>query len=78
MLSRIAPARCGFFVGEIMKTLAELAEEYLLQANHLKVKLNEIPENTKDYKLKHKRAILWDMWSEATENYYELKDYYKK
>lgn len=61
-----------------MKTLAELAEEYKSQADHLKVKLNEIPENTDDYKLKHKRVVLWDMYDEAMENYYRLKNYYKK
>lgn len=78
MLSRIAPARCGFFMGEIMKTLAELAEEYKSQADHIKFQIDAIPENTDDYNLKHKRAVLWDMWSEAMENYYELKNYYKK
>lgn len=61
-----------------MKTLAELAEEYLSQANHLKAKLNEIPENTDDYKLKHKRTVFEDMYNEAMSNYNRLKNYYKK
>ena len=78
MLSWIAPARCGFFVGEIMKTLSELAEEYKSQADHIKSQIDAIPECTDDYNLKHKRAVLWDMWSEAMENYYGLKNYYEK
>lgn len=61
-----------------MKTLAELAEEYLLQAKHLKSKLNEIPQNTDDYKLKHKRTMLEDMYDETMCNYYRLKNYYEK
>ena len=63
---------------ENMKTLAELAEEYLAQANHLKAELKKIPKRTDDYKLKYKRAVLWDMWSEAMENYYKLKNSYIK
>lgn len=78
MLSRIAPARCGFFVGEIMKTLSELAEEYKSQADHIKSQIDAILENADDYDLKRKRAVLWDMWSEAMENYYKLRDYYSK
>lgn len=78
MLSRIAPARCGFFESESMKTLAELAEDYKSQADHIKSQIEAIPEHTDDYKLKHKRAVLWDMWSEAMENYYKLKNYYIK
>lgn len=78
MLSRIAPARYGFFVGEIMKTLSELAEEYKSQADHIKSQIDAIPENTDDYDLKRKRAVLWDMWSEAMENYYKLRNYYSK
>lgn len=78
MLSRIAPARCGFFESESMKTLAELAEDYKSQADHIKSQIDAIPENTDDYDLKRKRAVLWDMWSEAMENYYKLRDYYSK
>ncbi len=78
MLSRIAPARCGFFMGENMKTLAELAEEYKSQADRIKSQIEAIPEHTDDYNLRHKRAVLWDMWSEAMENYYKLKNYYIK
>lgn len=78
MLSRNAPARCGFFMGENMKTLAELAEEYKSQADRIKSQIEAIPELTDDYNLKHKRAVLWDMWSEAMENYYKLKNYYIK
>ena len=50
---------------ENMKTLAELAEEYLLQANHLKSELNKIPKGTDNYKLKYKRAVFEDMYNEA-------------
>lgn len=63
---------------ENMKTLAELAENYKSQADHIKSQIEAIPEHTDDYKLKHKRAVLWDMWSEAMENYYKLKNYYIK
>lgn len=78
MLSRIAPARCGFIMGENMKSLAELAEEYKAQADHIKAKIDAIPSNTDDYNLKHKRALLVDMYNEALSTYYRLKDYYKK
>ena len=78
MLSRIAPARCGFFAGEFMKTLSELAEEYLFQANHLKSELNKIPKNTDNYKLKYKCAMFEDMYNEAMSNYNRLKNYYEK
>lgn len=61
---------------ENMKTLAELAEEYLLQANHLKSELNKIPKN--NYKLKYKRAVFEDMYNEAMSNYNRLKNYYEK
>lgn len=76
MLSRIAPARCGFIMGENMKSLAELAEEYKAQADRIKAKMDAIPINTEDYNLKHKRAVLWSMWCEAMDNYYILKNYY--
>lgn len=76
MLSRVAPARCGFIWGENMKSLAELAEEYKAQADHIKAKMDAIPSNTDDYKLKHKRAVLQSMWCEAMDNYYILKNYY--
>lgn len=78
MLSRIAPARCGFIMGENMKSLAELAEEYKAQADHIKAKMDAIPSNTDDYNLKHKRALLVDMYNEALSTYYRLRDYYKK
>lgn len=61
-----------------MKTLAELAEEYLLQANHLKSKLNKIPKNTDNYKLKYKRTMFENMYNEAMSNYIRLKNYYEK
>ena len=65
------------FYGEIM-TLAELAEEYKEQADYLKKKLAAIPKHTDDYNLKHKRALLVDMYNEALSTYYRLRDYYKK
>lgn len=77
MLSRIAPARCGFIMGENMKSLAELAEEYKAQADHIKAKIDAIPSNTDDYNLKHKRALLSDIYNEALSTYYRLRDYYK-
>lgn len=46
-----------------MKTLAELAEEYLAQANHLKAELEKIPKRTDDYKLKYKRTMYEDMYA---------------
>ncbi len=61
-----------------MKTLAELAEEYLAQANYLKSELNKIPKNTDNYKLKYKRAVFEDMYNEAMSNYNRLKNYYEK
>ncbi len=61
-----------------MKTLVELAEDYKAQADHIKSQIDAIPEKTDDYVLKRKRAVLWDMWSEAMENYYKLKNYYSK
>lgn len=61
-----------------MKTLAELAEDYKIQADCIKTQIDAMPEHTDDYKLKRKRAVLWDMYDEATENYYRLKNYYKK
>lgn len=63
---------------ENMKTLAELAEEYLLQANHLKSELNKIPKGTDNYKLKYKRAVFEDMYNEAMSSYNRLKNYYEK
>lgn len=78
MLSRVTPARCGFIWGENMKSLAELAEEYLAQADHLKSKLEMLPKITDDYKLKYKRAVFEDMYNESMSNYYKLRDYYKK
>lgn len=77
MLSRIAPARCGFVIGENMKSLAELAEEYKAQADHIKKKMDAISSDTEDYNLKRKRTVLWSMWCEAMDSYYKLKDYYK-
>lgn len=67
-----------FFVVENMKTLAELAEEYLAQANHLKSKLEKLPKITDDYKLKYKRTMYEDMYNEAMSNYIRLKNYYEK
>ena len=61
-----------------MKTLAELAEEYLSQANHLKEELNKIPKLTGDYKLKYKCAMYEDMYNEAMSNYNRLKNYYEE
>ena len=61
-----------------MKTLSELAEEYLAQADHLKSKLEKLPKITDDYKLKYKRTMYEDMYNEAMSNYYKLRDYYKK
>lgn len=63
---------------ENIKTLAELAEEYLAQANHLKAELKKIPKRTDDYKLKYKRAVFEDMYNEAMSNYSRLKNYYEK
>lgn len=63
---------------ENMETLAELAEEYLAQADHLKSKLEMLPKITDDYKLKYKRTMYEDMYNEAMSNYYKLRDYYKK
>lgn len=64
---------------ENMKTLAELAEEYLAQAIYLKSKLNKIPpKGTDNYKLKYKRAVFEDMYNEAMSNYNRLKNYYEK
>ena len=59
-------------------TLAELAEEYKEQADYLKIKFVAIPKHTEDYNLKHKRALLVDMYNEALSTYYRLRDYYKK
>lgn len=67
-----------FFVVNNMKTLSELAEEYLAQADHLKSKLEKFPKITDDYKLKYKRTMYEDMYNEAMSNYYKLRDYYKK
>ena len=63
---------------ENMKTLAELAEEYLAQAIYLKSELNKIPKGTDNYKLKYKRTMYEDMYVEAMGNYNRLKNYYEK
>ncbi len=63
---------------ENMKTLAELAEEYLAQAIYLKSELNKIPKGTDNYKLKYKRAVFEDMYNEAMSNYNQLNNYYEK
>ena len=63
---------------ENMKTLAELAEEYLAQADYLKSKLEKLPKITDDYKLKYKRTMYKDMYNEAMSNYIRLKNYYEK
>ena len=68
----------AFFVVNDMKSLAELAEEYLAQADHLKSKLEKLPKITDDYKIKYKRTMYEDMYNEAMSNYYKLRDYYKK
>ena len=65
-------------MGENVKSLAELAEEYKAQADHIKAKMDSIPSNTDDYNLKYKRALLSDMYNEALSTYYRLRDYYKK
>lgn len=65
-------------VENMKTTLTELAEEYLLQANHLKSELNKIPKNADNYKLKYKRAVFEDMYNEAMSNYNRLKNYYEK
>ena len=67
-----------FFVVNDMKSLAELAEEYLAQADHLKSKLEMLPKITDDYKLKYKRTMYEDMYNEAMSNYIRLKNYYVK
>lgn len=67
-----------FFVVNDMKSLAELAEEYLAQADHLKSKLEMLPKITDDYKLKYKRTMYEDMYNEAMSNYIRLKNYYEK
>lgn len=67
-----------FFVVNDMKSLAELAEEYLAQADYLKLKLEKLPKITDDYKLKYKRTMYEDMYNESMSNYYKLRDYYKK
>ena len=41
-----------------MKSLAELAEEYKAQADHIEKKMDAIPSDTEDYDLKRKRAVL--------------------
>lgn len=62
-----------------MKTLAELAEEYLAQANHLKAELEKNPKRTDDdYKLKYKRTMYEDMYADAMYSYNQLKAYYDK
>lgn len=66
------------FYGGNMKTLAELAEEYLAQAIYLKSELNKIPKNTDNYQLKYKRTVFEDMYDEAMSNYNRLKNYYEK
>lgn len=68
----------ALIMGENMKPLAELAEEYKSQADYLKIKLDAIPKLTDDYNLKHKRALLVDMYNEALSTYYRLRDYYEK
>lgn len=78
MLSCITSARHGFLRVKNMKTLAELAEDYKIQADCIKTQIDTMPEHTDDYKLKRKRVVLWDMWSEAMENYYKPKNYYTK
>ena len=67
-----------FFVVNDMKSLAELAEEYLAQADYLKSKLEKLPKITDDYKLKYKRTMYEDMYNEAMSNYIRLKNYYEK
>lgn len=62
----------------LMKSLAELAEEYLQQAEELKIKIDRIPKETEDYALRHKRYIYVDMYNEAMTNYHRLRDYYRK
>lgn len=61
-----------------MKSLAELAEEYRQQAENLKIKIQQIPEDTEDYALRRKRCIYVDMHNEAMTNYHWLKNYYGK
>lgn len=77
-ISELSQVRRLFFVVNDMKSLDELAEEYLAQADHLKSKLEKLPKITDDYKLKYKRTMYEDMYNEAMSNYYKLRDYYKK
>ena len=77
-ISELSQVRWLFFVVNDMKSLADLAEEYKAQADHLKSKLEKLPKITDDYKLKYKRAVFEDMYNEAMSNYIRLKNYYEK
>ncbi|MBP3939480.1 MAG: hypothetical protein IK955_08720 [Clostridia bacterium] len=64
-----------------MKTLEELAEEYLETAESLKKKINELKRRDPGINPAaiHKTIDTYEqMYSEAIMNYHRLKNYYKK
>lgn len=71
----------GFSFGDAMKTLEELAEEYLETAENLKKKINELKRRdpgTNPAAI-HKTIDTYEqMYDEAIMNYNKLKNYYNK
>ena len=70
-----------FSFGDAMKTLEELAEEYLETAENLKKKIEELKRRdpgTNPAAIHRTIDIYEDMYREAMMNYNQLKNYYNK
>ena len=63
-----------------MKTLSELADDYLAEAQRLKKEIDELEAADKDNPaaVNHTIAVYQDMYSEQMLLYHKLKNYYKK
>lgn len=66
--------------GGSMKTLSELADDYLAEAQRLKKKIDELEASAdKDNPaaVNHTIAVYYEMFLDQMSLYYKLKDYYK-
>ena len=63
------------------KSLSELAEDYLAEAQRIREKLSELADNPEKLsvpELNHKIAVYEDMLLDCMTTYYQMKNYYKK
>lgn len=78
------PLGVSFSFGDDMKDLHELAQEYLKNAENLKVQILEKKKQLNNsatqeqFKLRHEISMLEQMYYEQMTTYYQLENYYKK